>query len=444
MKKKGDKLTRSESRHISKNFGNRNGQVIPVALKHKYALSAHAVRSVNVTPNGRYLIITNTTNPIIRVVDLELLKYHLPHKYLGHSDTVRLTSITPDSKFFYTASWDASVRKYELKTGKCLETYTGIGRAPSVFVDPGGKYLFAASYDSDIDISLKNTGRCWNISTKELVNLYPHKNARVEPECIDIVYDEEYVYTGGDDGVISKYSLLSKKPVMEYFNKNGVVIRKLAVSENYLAAACADGKVRVFHKQTGKHYKTFVHNAVTEVLDVRISKDESRLFSCASDGSLSCVDLSSFDSIFYKMVHRAWIWTMTLARDDSMIITGSCDGSVAFVNGAGDVLTRLFNLVDNDNILFSCPPDALFTNGCFYTKNTNLVMVYDKNGKEYQNLPFTDKRRIEYLDQLNLKDIIIAKLGNNSSYTNMIENLLQQKNDLNALNGFIPPRLLGS
>jgi WD40 repeat protein len=379
----------------------------------------------------------------MRVVDLKLLEFHLPHKFDGHTDTVRLTSITPDSNFIFTASWDCSVQKYELATGRRLEVYTGFGRAPSVFVDPRGKYLFAASYDSDMDISLNNTGRCWDISTKELVNLYPHKNNRMHPECIDIVYDQDYVYIGSDNGVVSKRRLHSKKPVMEYFNKNEVVIRKLAVSENYLAAACTDGKVRVFHKQTGKPYKTIVHDAVTEILDVKITKDQSKIFSCASDGSLSCVDLSSFDLIFHKMVHNDWIWSMTLIRNDSMIVTGSCDGSVAFTNDRGDKLAQYFNLVDND-ILISCPPDKLFPNGCFYTSNTNLVMVYDNNEEKNQILAFTDQRRIEYLDQLNLKNLVISKLGDNSSYNAMTKNCLQQIDNLSDLNKYRGPRLLGS
>ena len=102
------------------------------------------VRSVNVTRNDRFLIISFEQSPLIRVVDLEKLAY-LPSKYEGHTQTVRLTSTTHDSKAFFTASWDGTYRKFDLASGKCLQTLSGLARSPTCFLSPDEKYLYTAS-----------------------------------------------------------------------------------------------------------------------------------------------------------------------------------------------------------------------------------------------------------------------------------------------------------
>ena len=91
-------------------------------LKHRINPKAkcYTVRSVNVTPDNRYLIVTNDHNEKIRVIDLHMLEY-MPHKYNTHENSVRLTSITRDGSAFYTASWDGSSHRYEIETGKWKE-----------------------------------------------------------------------------------------------------------------------------------------------------------------------------------------------------------------------------------------------------------------------------------------------------------------------------------
>jgi len=86
-------------------------------LRHTYRLErrGRSVRSVNVSNDNRYLIITYEENiPRIRVVDLEKLEF-LPHDYDGHTATVRLTNITADNKekynFYYYPLGEEGITK---------------------------------------------------------------------------------------------------------------------------------------------------------------------------------------------------------------------------------------------------------------------------------------------------------------------------------------------
>ncbi len=402
----------------------------------------NGVRSVNVTTDGRYLIITfEGSKGRIDIVDLNKLEF-LPHKYAGHTDSVRLTSITRDNKAFYTASWDGTSRRFDIASGKCTQIISGFGRSPSCFLDPDEKYLFTASYDSDHDLESKNTGRCWDLSSGKSIKLYKHTNYRDMPEAIDIAYDGQKVYTGSDDGVAYKWNLKGKKPLIKYFTFEGSV-RKVTVSSNYFAAACTDGFVRVHNKFSGECYRNLSHS-VTDVLDVRISKDETKLWSAAEDGSISCFNLMTGELIYNRKLHSYWIWSICLMNDEKILVTGSSDGSIVFLSAdSGQILARLFNLAQNNDFLITCPPDKVFPNGFFYTTNNDLIRVIMGDKKRiHKILDWDDPRREAYMKKRNLKNLVITRLKGNKHYTSLTQKYIRNQKALSRIGDQKLPRLL--
>lgn len=397
-------------------------------------LNLKGVRSVNVTSDNRFLIITYEKSiPRIRVVDLEKLEF-LPHEYSGHTDSVRVTRITPDNKAFYTASWDGSSRRFEIASGKCTQILSGFGRSPSCSLDPEQKFLFTASYDADCDLDMNNIGRCWDLSSGRTIRLYKHTGDRICPESVDIVYENGIVYTGSDDGCAFKWDIRGDTPVMKYFSLAGCV-RKLALSTKYLAAGCTDGIVRVHYKHSGEYYRYFYHND-RDVREVRISKDENRLWSATDGGSVSCFNLVTGELIFRRQIHPLWIWSICLMNDEKIIVTGSGDGSVAFLSAdSGLILAQLYNLPDTGDFLITCPKDQTFPKGFFYTTNTDLIQVNkeDKDMQIREILERDDPERMEYINKLNMKNLMITRLKNDKQYTSLTGNYMVNKNLLDQL-----------
>jgi WD40 repeat protein len=414
-------------------------------LRHMIKLNSRCrgVRSVNVTSDNRFLIITyESRNPGIRVADLEKLEF-LPHKYTGHTDSVRLTSITRDNKAFHTASWDGSSRRFEIESGKCTQVFSGFGRSPSCFLDPEQKFLFTASYDSDIDIETKNVGRCWDLSSGNPIKVYKHTYERNSPGAIDIAYDEGRVYTGSDDGYAYQWDVNEEKPLMKYFSFIGT-IRKVAVSANYFAAACTDGLVRVHNKFSGERFRYFLHGD-TDVREVRISKDETKLWSASENGSISCFNLMKGEMIYHRKIHSLWIWSLCLMNDEKILVTGSGDGSVAFLSAdSGQILAQLLNLPWDNDFLITCPPDKIFPNGFFYTTNKDFIQVVigDKEKRIRKKLDLSDPRREAYINKLNLKNLIITRLKNNGHYTSLTDHYMRNQIILNQVGYSKVPQLL--
>lgn len=412
-------------------------------LRHNFKLErgCWGVRSVNVTTDNRYLIITNLKNPKIRVVDLEKLEY-LPYTFSGHKSTVRLTSISSDNKSFFTASWDGTYRKFHIASGECTQILSGLGRSPSCFLDPKQKYLFTTSYDFDFDPESKNSGRCWDLSTGKIIGLYKHTNERKNPESIDIAYDQKFVYTGSDDGLALKWKLLGKKPILNFFQCAGS-IRKVILSNNYCAFACGDGFARV-HKKSGEYYRYFLHSGA-EVLDVRISQDETKLYSASNDGSVKCFNLINGELIFHKKIHSSWIWSICLFNNDNMLVTGSSDGSVAIISATGELLLQFLNVPCNE-FLITSPPDKVFQNGFFYTTNLDFIDVFsvDENLQILEKLDSNDLHRQSYIAKHNCKNLIITRLKNNNKYHSLTDRFLKNQELLNKLKHQSLPRALSA
>jgi WD40 repeat protein len=395
----------------------------------------NGVRSVNVTSDNRFLIITYEKSiPRIRIVDLEKLEF-LPYEYCGHTDSVRMTRVTRDNKAFHTASWDGSSRRFEIESGKCDLILSGFGRSPSCFLEPEQKLLFTASYDADCDLESKNSGRCWDLTSGKTIGLYRHTNERLCPESIDIVYESGRVYTGSDDGCAYQWDISGEKKLLKYFSFNGCV-RKLALSPNYFAAACTDGIARVHYKHTGVFFRHFFHFD-KDVREVRISRDEKRLWTATDGGTVSCFNLLTGKLMYSRKIHPLWIWSVCLMNDEKILVTGSGDGSVAFLSAeSGQILAQLYNLPGNNDFLITCPSDKAFPTGFFYTTDTDLIQVIkeDKEMQTQELLDLNDPRRIEYINKLNLKNLIITKLRNTKHYTSLTENYMMNKNLLDQLN----------
>ena len=406
-------------------------------LKHtvKSDLNLNGVRSVNVTTDNRFLIITYEKSiPRIRLVDLEKLEF-FPQDYQGHTESVRMTRINNDNKAFYTASWDGTSRRFEIDSGECTMILSGFGRSPSCFLEPDQNLLFTASYDSDCNLESKNSGRCWDLVSGKIIRYYRHTNQRICPESIDIAYENGKVYTGSDDGYAYQWDLSGEKPLIEYFSINGCV-RKLALSQKYLAAACTDGYVRVRFKHTAMYFRDFYH-LDKDVREVRISKDEKRLWSATDGGTVSCFSLETGKLIYERRIHPLWIWSLCLCRDEKILITGSGDGTVAFLSSeTGQMMAQLYNLPDNDDFLITCPPDLTFPNGYFHTTNPDLIQVarVDIELGTREILGADDPESIEYFKKLNLKNLIITRLKSEIHYNSLTENYNLNKNLLEKMN----------
>ncbi len=416
-------------------------------LKHSFnpPCARYGIRSVKLTHNNKYLIITYLSNHgYIRVIDLEKLEL-LPCRYTGHKDSIRMVSVTKNDTHFYTASWDGTYRRFDLLKGT-YDIMLGVtGRSPSCCLDGNDSHLLTASYDSDMSLSGKNTGRRWDLNSRGIVTYYRHFKPRKEPQCIDIACDVDFVYSGSDDGMALRFDKRTGRILFTYCDYNAN-IRKIALSEHLFALSATDGFIRVFDKVSGVVIRELFHSN-NEAMDVRISKDETRVWSCSMDGSVKCHLIPTGEVLFHSMVHEDWIWSICMNNNDTVLVSGSSDGTVAFVSAeTGLLLARLRCFPVENEFCFECPPDKAFPSGFFYTSNKDFIEVEQDEAESGTKriLDLKNPERISYIDRLNLRNMVITRLMNNRQYNSITEKYINERKVLDQIRDLNLPKRLRS
>ncbi|MBN3960366.1 hypothetical protein [Nostoc sp. NMS8] len=83
----------------------------------------------------------------------------------GHNSYVNAVAIAPDGKTAVSASWDNTLKQWDLQTGKEISTLTGHnGYVLAVAIAPDGKTAVSASYD--------NTLKQWDLQTGKEISTF--------------------------------------------------------------------------------------------------------------------------------------------------------------------------------------------------------------------------------------------------------------------------------
>ena len=117
------------------------------------------VVGVAITPDGRHAVSASYDNTL-RVWDLE--SGQSVRTLEGHSDSVHGVAITPDGRRAVSASSDKTLRVWDLESGQSVRTLEGHSRSVhGVAITPDGRRAVSASWD--------NTLRVWDLESGQSV-----------------------------------------------------------------------------------------------------------------------------------------------------------------------------------------------------------------------------------------------------------------------------------
>jgi len=131
------------------------GEIIRKLEGHSDSLLLGWIFSVAISPDGKYGISTGA-DATVRLWDIETGKEL--RRFIGHRKGVWSVEFSPDSRYALSGGQDKTLRLWDVETGKLIRTFRG--HKDSIYhvaFSPNGKLALSGSYDATV--------RLWDIST---------------------------------------------------------------------------------------------------------------------------------------------------------------------------------------------------------------------------------------------------------------------------------------
>ncbi|MEG4353212.1 AAA-like domain-containing protein [Microcoleus sp. LAD1_D3] len=288
-------------------------------VKERNSLEEHSsfVYSVAFSPDGKTLASASWDNTI----KLWNLQSQKPIATLtGHSDSVRSVAFSPDGKTLATASDDKTIKLWDLQSQKPIATLAGHSDSVnSVAFSPDGKTLASASWD--------NTSKLWNLqSQKPIATLLGHQSS---VNSVAFSPDGKTLATASSgDNTIKLWNLQSQKPIANLLgHSNSVNSVTFSPDGKTLATASGDNTIKLWNLQTQKEMATLTGHS-NLVYSVAFSPDGKTLASTSGDNTIKLWDLQSQKEIATLTGHRKSVIRVAFSPDGTTLASASADKTI--------------------------------------------------------------------------------------------------------------------
>ncbi len=286
------------------------------------------VWSIAVSPDGRTLISGgadgniqlrylgrsgNTIKPCQRV---RVLK--------GHEGPVWSVAVSPDGKTLASASEDKTLKLWDLRTGKVLNTLTGHGgEVLATAFSPDGEMLASVGQDRTLrlwDTSVANSAA----ASRPELTLHGHTG---EVKTIAFAPQGDLIATGGEDGTIKLWATRTGT-YLGTLSAGDRAVWSIAFSPNgrLIAASGADNTVRLWDLNTGAPVENLNgHNKFVQ--SVAFSPDGRTLASSDLGGTIVLHSIRPGGMEGTLKAHSGWT-QLAFGPDGQMLASGSYDDTI--------------------------------------------------------------------------------------------------------------------
>ncbi|KAI9313159.1 guanine nucleotide binding protein, beta 2, related sequence 1, partial [Dichotomocladium elegans] len=295
------------------------------------------VTSIVTSPEVPDLLISASRDKSIIVwrITRDEINYGIPRKsLLGHNHFVQDLALSSDGQFVLSASWDKTLRLWDLNTGTTTRRFVAhTNDVMSVDFSPDNRQIVSGSRDKTV--KLWNTlGEC-----KFTLSEDGHQDwvscVRVSPNQVNPV-----IVSSGWDKVVKVWDLAVLKLKANYIGHNGY-INAVAISPDgsLCATAGKDGQVMLWDLKENKHLYSLENQNEVHALTF----SPNRYWLCAAVGATIRIwDLEKKRLVDELRPDASFQTTQTM---DCISLAFSSDGATLF-SGHKDNLIRAWHVID--------------------------------------------------------------------------------------------------
>lgn len=221
------------------------------------------VRAVAFAPDGTWVVGgSRSTSEGLRLKIWDLQTRQVRATLYGHTDIISDVQISPDSRLIASASWDRSVRVYDVRTGIQVQRFEGHDdRILNLSFSPDGQFLLTGTGnignnepELQEDLEFEVAARLWDLEIRaESARLVGHTDPVFS---VAFSPDGRLAASGSSsfNGTSTKvyvWDMATGEP-LQFFERHIVAVNELAFSPdgNLLAAGAEDKSVRVWDLST--------------------------------------------------------------------------------------------------------------------------------------------------------------------------------------------------
>jgi WD40 repeat protein len=275
----------------------------------------HAVPSVAYANDNDHLL-TGSRDGSIRLWDRKQVE--LVRKWYPHQRHVNRMRVSPNGK------WVMSYGGDQLLTESSLET--GEGR---LNWDRHRAGIHALSFTADgmriISGSADKTVRIWH--TDGWVSAGLLDSLKTEIHGLAVLEGDQYLAAGCKDGAIRIVSLENGEIAQTITAHRGYVRAVEGIAGDRILSAGGDGALRIWDWERGNLVQEMIGHQ-GGVLSLGLSADGTLAVSGGRDGTVRVWDMETGDPVAKIVAHRGWVQAVAFGGDNQTLVSAGRDGLV--------------------------------------------------------------------------------------------------------------------
>jgi WD40 repeat protein len=239
--------------------------------------------------------------------------------FRGHQREITTVVFSPDGKKVLSGSGDATVKLWNLDSGKAEKTFVGHTlNILAVTLSPDGKEMLTGSMDK--------TARLWKMGSERAEKTFiGHK------ECVISVAfspDGKKVLTGSDDNTAKLWDIESEKVEKTFIgHTKSVIAVSFSRDGKKILTASSDKLVKLWDIENEKAEKTFTcYTAVVYNVVVAFSSDGKKILTSNGDDT-KLWDIQSGKAEKTFIGHQGYVTALAFSQDGKKVLTGSRDNT---------------------------------------------------------------------------------------------------------------------
>jgi WD40 repeat protein len=253
--------------------------------------------------------------------------------FTGHSDYVSSVAFSHDSTRLASASNDNTVKLWDVSTGTCLRTFMGHSDyVSSVAFSPDSTRLASASHD--------NTVKMWDASSGACLRTYTDHSDYVN--SIAFSHDSTRLASASHDNTVKMWDASSGACLWTYTGHSDAV-NSIAFSHNStkLASASWDRTIKIWNASSGACLRTFTGHS-RGVNSVAFSHNSTKLASASWDSIVKMWDVSSGNCLQTFTGHSRYVSSVAFSHDSTRLASASYDSTVKLWDASSGVCLQTF------------------------------------------------------------------------------------------------------